>query len=144
MVPESILSKIFHPRLMMRDLFSKEQIRKSNLSLYRRSAQQEEGLRTAFIGGIIVNLLYCLHTIFFIYFTKYTTKSTKKNLTAVFLSLCWLKEKSFCIVELPLATLIMFMPKKISTFIFALSHCHFLFFPIQWRLRYPSVSSKSP
>ena len=80
-VPESILSKNLPPEAYDARLpLSKEQIRKSNLSLYRRSAQQEEGLRTAFIGGIIVNLLYCLaYHLLFIYFTN-TLKKHKKEL----------------------------------------------------------------
>ncbi len=58
-IPESILSKDLPPEAYDARLYlTPEQILKSNLGAYRKAAQQEEGLRTAFWGALIVNLLY--------------------------------------------------------------------------------------
>ena len=61
--------------------------------LYRRSAQQEEGLWTAFIGGIIVNLLYCLAYPSSPHLLHKYTKSTKRTLTAKVFIFCVVKRK---------------------------------------------------
>ena len=58
-IPEKFLNnkadpKIWDARLPMT---KKESIRR-NLSRYRLAYRQEEGLRTAFYGGIVVNVLY--------------------------------------------------------------------------------------
>ncbi len=79
-VPDSIRSKGLPPEAYDARLpLSKEQIRKANLSAYRRAAQQEHGLRTAFLGGIIVNVLYFLafHILFF-YFKRTLARHQKK------------------------------------------------------------------
>ena len=60
-IPESILSQNLPPEAYDGRLpLSQVQIQKSNLAAYRRAAQQEEGLRTAFIGGMVVNVNSCL------------------------------------------------------------------------------------
>ena len=46
--------KIWDARLAM----TKEESVRRNLSRYRLAYRQEEGLRTAFYGGIVVNVLY--------------------------------------------------------------------------------------
>ena len=48
--------KIWDARLPM----TKEESSKRGLSRYRLAYRQEEGLRTAFYGGIVVNVLYFL------------------------------------------------------------------------------------
>ena len=58
-IPENILSEnvgpeLYDGRLPLRD----GQVEVMNLSACRLAARQEEGLRGAFIGGIIVNLIY--------------------------------------------------------------------------------------
>ena len=58
-IPEKFLTnkadpKIWDARLPM----TKEESVRRNLSRYRLAYRQEEGLRTAFYGGIVVNLLY--------------------------------------------------------------------------------------
>ena len=58
-IPEKFLTnkadlKIWDARLPM----SKEESVRRNLSRYRLAYRQEEGLRIAFYGGIVVNLLY--------------------------------------------------------------------------------------
>lgn len=79
-IPESILAQnlpaeAYDARLPL----SKDQIRKSNLAAYRRAAQQEHGLRTAFIGGIIVNILYFLaYHILYLYFSKTIQRHRKR------------------------------------------------------------------
>ena len=60
-IPEKFLinkadSKIWDARLPM----TKEESVRRNLSRYRLAYRQEEGLRTAFYGGIVVNALYFL------------------------------------------------------------------------------------
>tara|TARA_Y100000588_G_scaffold365251_1_gene429678 strand:- start:241 stop:687 length:447 start_codon:yes stop_codon:yes gene_type:complete len=60
-IPEKFLAnkadpKIWDARLPM----TKEESVRRNLSRYRLAYRQEEGLRTAFYGGIVVNLLYFL------------------------------------------------------------------------------------
>ena len=60
-IPEKFLNnkadpKIWDARLPM----TKEESVRRNLSRYRLAYRQEEGLRTAFYGGIVVNLLYFL------------------------------------------------------------------------------------
>tara|TARA_A100001388_G_scaffold216128_1_gene166655 strand:+ start:468 stop:869 length:402 start_codon:yes stop_codon:yes gene_type:complete len=80
-IPESILSQNLPPEAYDARLpLSQAQIRKSNLAAYRRAAQQEEGLRTAFIGGVIVNVLYFFaYHLLFIYFTN-SIKRYKREL----------------------------------------------------------------
>jgi len=58
-IPEKFLTnkadpKIWDARLPM----TKEESVRRNLSRYRLAYRQEEGLRTAFYGGMVVNLLY--------------------------------------------------------------------------------------
>ena len=58
-IPEKFLNnkadpKIWDARLPM----TKEESVRRNLSRYRLAYRQEEGLRTAFYGGIVVNVLY--------------------------------------------------------------------------------------
>ena len=58
-IPEKFLNnkadpKIWDARLPM----TKEESVRRNLSRYRLAYRQEEGLRTAFYGGMVVNLLY--------------------------------------------------------------------------------------
>jgi hypothetical protein len=58
-IPEKIVKsqadpKIWDARLPM----TKEESSKRGLSRYRLAYRQEEGLRTAFYGGIVVNVLY--------------------------------------------------------------------------------------
>ena len=58
-IPEKFLNnkadpKIWDARLPM----TKEESVRRNLSRYRLAYRQEEGLRTAFYGGVVVNLLY--------------------------------------------------------------------------------------
>ena len=58
-IPEKFLNnkadpKIWDARLPM----TKEESVRRNLSRYRLAYRQEEGLRTAFYGGILVNVLY--------------------------------------------------------------------------------------
>lgn len=58
-IPEKFIKtqadpKIWDARLPM----TKEESVRRNLSRYRLAYRQEEGLRTAFYGGIVVNVLY--------------------------------------------------------------------------------------
>ena len=60
-IPEKFLNnkadpKIWDARLPM----TKEESVRRNLRRYRLAYRQEEGLRTAFYGGIVVNVLYFL------------------------------------------------------------------------------------
>jgi hypothetical protein len=60
-IPEDILSlkvdpKLYDGRLPLRG----DQVEVINLRACRLAARQEEGLRGAFIGGIIVNLIYVM------------------------------------------------------------------------------------
>ena len=72
MIPQSILDQNLPPEAYDARLpLSKHQIEKANLSAYRRAAQQESGLRTAFWGGVFVNLIYffAFHLLYF-YFIR--------------------------------------------------------------------------
>ncbi|OUU40402.1 MAG: hypothetical protein CBC16_06315 [Verrucomicrobia bacterium TMED56] len=60
---QNLSPKMYDARL---DLTA-EEIKFANLGAYRKAYRQEEGLRTALKGGIIVNVLYLLafHALFF-------------------------------------------------------------------------------
>jgi len=79
-IPQDILAlnvdaELYDARIPLRN----GQIEASNLSAYRLAARQEEGLRIAFSGGLIVNLIYVVafHCLF-IYFEK-TIRNAKKR-----------------------------------------------------------------
>jgi hypothetical protein len=79
-IPQSILSQNL-PREAYdaRIPLSKFQVHKSNLGAYRKAAQQEHGLRTALVGGVIVNLLYfSAYHLLFLFFTRSLKKHKKK------------------------------------------------------------------
>tara|TARA_B100000941_G_C28317660_1_gene454842 strand:+ start:61 stop:453 length:393 start_codon:yes stop_codon:yes gene_type:complete len=66
-IEKNLLPEMYDARLSL----TNEQINSANLGAYRKANRQEQGLRMAFKGGIIVNLLYALAFHFlFIYFSK--------------------------------------------------------------------------
>ena len=62
-INEKIPSKLYDARLQM----SSEEVLERNLVAHRRAARQEEGIRTALAGGVIVNIIYFIlfHLIYF-------------------------------------------------------------------------------
>ena len=59
-IPEKFLNNKADPEIWDARLpMTKEESVRRNLSRYRLAYRQEEGLRTAFYGGIVVNVLYC-------------------------------------------------------------------------------------
>ena len=60
-IPDFVLDKNLPPKLYDGRLaLSDDEVRKANLGAYRMASRQEEGLRVALWGGLIVNLLYLL------------------------------------------------------------------------------------
>ena len=58
-IPEKFLNNKADPQIWDARLpMTKEESVRRNLSRYRLAYRQEEGLRTAFYGGIVVNVLY--------------------------------------------------------------------------------------
>jgi hypothetical protein len=79
-VPQSILSQKLPPEAYdARIPMSREQVVKSNLGAYRKAAQQEHGLRTALIGGVVVNVLYFFaYHLLFRFFKRSVEKHKKR------------------------------------------------------------------
>lgn len=80
-VPESILAQNLPPEAYdARIPMSREQVVKSNLGAYRKAAQQEHGLRTALIGGILVNVLYFIaYHLLYIFFKRSIERHKKRG-----------------------------------------------------------------
>ena len=80
-VPESILAQNLPPEAYdARIPMSRDQVVKSNLGAYRKAAQQEHGLRTALIGGILVNVLYFIaYHLLYIFFKRSIERHKKRG-----------------------------------------------------------------
>jgi len=78
---ESILAQNLPPEAYdARIPMSREQVVKSNLGAYRKAAQQEHGLRTALIGGILVNVLYFIaYHLLYIFFKRSIERHKKRG-----------------------------------------------------------------
>ena len=82
-IPQSFLdqnvsAELYDARLVL----TSDQILSRNLVGHRRAVRQEEGIRTALNGGIIVNVLYFfVFHLLFSYFTRILLK--KKNLAKI-------------------------------------------------------------
>lgn len=63
LVEQGIPAEFYDARMPM----SSDDVLKRNLVAHRRAVRQEEGLRTAFAGGVIVNVIYFIlfHLIYF-------------------------------------------------------------------------------
>ncbi|MBP51956.1 MAG: hypothetical protein CMI27_02305 [Opitutae bacterium] len=80
-IPDSILSQNLPPEAYDARLYlTPEQIKKANLGAYRKAAQQEEGLRTAFKGGLLVNIIYLVaFQVLFSFFEKEIQKGRNRT-----------------------------------------------------------------
>ena len=81
-IPQDILALNIDPELYDgRIPLRNGQIEVSNLSAYRLAARQEEGLRIAFAGGLIVNLIYVVAFYALLaYFEKTIRKANKREI----------------------------------------------------------------
>ena len=75
----NISAEFYDARLAM----TSDQVLSRNLVAHRRAVRQEEGIRVALMGGIIVNILYffAFHILYFYFkrtLSKKTTRITKK------------------------------------------------------------------
>ena len=80
-IPDFVLDKNLPPKLYDGRLaLSDDEVRKANLGAYRMASRQEEGLRVALWGGLIVNLLYLFaYHLLFRYFSHAVAEASKKR-----------------------------------------------------------------
>jgi hypothetical protein len=78
-VPELLLGlkpELYDARLPMSD----DEAKRRNLTAYRLVARQEDGLRVAFTGGLVVNMLYLvLFHVLYSYFARAVRVAGKKR-----------------------------------------------------------------
>ena len=82
-IPQLLLEQGVPPEFYdARTPMSSDDVLKRNLVAHRRAVRQEEGLRTAFAGGVIVNIIYFI-LFHFIYFYLRKTLQNSSRISSI-------------------------------------------------------------